>query len=477
MDGKHKLLGTVSVPEDKKEELNGYVLKLMYMCGIRKTEKVNLAGDEVTVVSLPRPDKNGRVYFDYSIFEKEKKETSFYDMNTCQLVVKEEGYREYLVAMNLVRILLEAYSQETCYLCYEEKPEYTKGYMSVIKGLLGRDFPLPNRAKMWDMLAFFRCELQKEISTSDLMKIYDFSEKDDKQFMTAYIVDLEEEHFMEWATPKVDEKIEKQSSENQSDTEISLKDCLVDSYRSIKHLVEQKQEEVLKEFLKELLSADIMTRKEMAKKEDAYGKLARASLYMLPPVIVRAFSVVIDKDFWEVWQDLQIRGYADVIESKEKEPKKKEEKVVRAFYQVIQRENQDEFVEFGDNQSLELSDEMTSFFSEQSVRMKEMQVTETFEMEKELHRLLHELEKYTDCRLVDQCFITEFMRHAKNPEYQKAILVFQEFMDEKVKFFPEITREQALAWVIRFGKKKQIFMSAFLSLLTTQEQRKRLLGF
>jgi hypothetical protein len=45
--------------------------------------------------------------------------------------------------------------------------------------------------------------------------------------------------------------------------------------------------------------------------------------------------------------------------------------------------------------------------------------------------------------------------------------------------FPELTRSQALAWVVRENRSsdEKIFLSAFLSLLGNGQQRKRLLGF
>lgn len=50
-DNIYQLAGKVNVPAEKKDEMNTYVLEIMDKCGIRKTEKMTVAGTEVIVVS------------------------------------------------------------------------------------------------------------------------------------------------------------------------------------------------------------------------------------------------------------------------------------------------------------------------------------------------------------------------------------------------------------------------------------------
>ena len=101
----YKLVGTVHIPNEKKAEFNAYVLQVLKSCGIRKTEEINLGGKKVIVVKLPEADENGMVLFDYSIFEKRKRETSTYNLCTCELITPDPGYAEFGIAMYLLMTL------------------------------------------------------------------------------------------------------------------------------------------------------------------------------------------------------------------------------------------------------------------------------------------------------------------------------------------------------------------------------------
>lgn len=100
-DDAYRLEGTVRIPEDIKDEFNEYILQILDKCGIRKTEKMELGGQTVTVVRQPMPDEQGIVRFDYSIFEKSRRETAEYNLNTCELKVPDRGYKEFAIVMNI----------------------------------------------------------------------------------------------------------------------------------------------------------------------------------------------------------------------------------------------------------------------------------------------------------------------------------------------------------------------------------------
>lgn len=48
--------------------MNRQVLEILDKCGIRKTVEMSVAEKKVTVVAPARPDADGIVLFDYSIF-------------------------------------------------------------------------------------------------------------------------------------------------------------------------------------------------------------------------------------------------------------------------------------------------------------------------------------------------------------------------------------------------------------------------
>ena len=150
------LLGKVSVPDDKKQEFNDTVLEILNLCGIRKTKEIMLAEKMVTVLEKPVLDQNGIISFDYSIFEKKKRETSTYDCNTCELHTVDRGVGEFGLAMNLILLLQECYSNGSCYFMLDRKPVYILVYMNMLCTILNRKIMINSRAKVWDIMLFMR---------------------------------------------------------------------------------------------------------------------------------------------------------------------------------------------------------------------------------------------------------------------------------------------------------------------------------
>lgn len=84
----HRIEGKINIPENKREEFNRNVYKILKMCGIRKVDEMEIGGQNVTVVRMPEVDANGMVSFDYSIFEKWKREVATYNIYTNELCME-----------------------------------------------------------------------------------------------------------------------------------------------------------------------------------------------------------------------------------------------------------------------------------------------------------------------------------------------------------------------------------------------------
>lgn len=85
-DDKYKIVGTISIPEEKREEFNRNVEKVLDVFGIRQTEKRMVGDREITVLKKPEADEDGIVRFNYSMFEKRVREGDSYNTKTCQLI-------------------------------------------------------------------------------------------------------------------------------------------------------------------------------------------------------------------------------------------------------------------------------------------------------------------------------------------------------------------------------------------------------
>ena len=85
MDNEYWYSGKVNVPAEQREQFNADVLEILKQCGIRKTKEILVGNKEVTVTTLPYPDENGIVTFDYSIFEQKLRKPATYNTNDCTL--------------------------------------------------------------------------------------------------------------------------------------------------------------------------------------------------------------------------------------------------------------------------------------------------------------------------------------------------------------------------------------------------------
>ena len=466
----YTLAGTVNIPENRKAEFSDSILKLLYMGGIRKTEEMELGGKKITVVGRPLPDERGIVRFDYSIFEKYKRNINTYNMNTCELDAPDRGYQEFGVVMNAVMIMQEAYSEGSCCYMAEGKPGRVNVYAALIKALIGVDLTFPGRSRMWDMLLFFHgTEENKNITGDDIWKAYPWDH-----------CDIFSEHLMTILNLGPDLTVpEKKFEGRKKDFAEAPKVSLIYYiYEKTAQLVKNGESDKLKRYLKKLLDSERKDRVAFAAEDTVYGDIAEASLYLLPPLIVNVFARAIGQEFWETWDSMEIKGYSDVIARKGDIDSEKGGFSV-PLYKVIQREDENEFIEYWDDQELKFTDKMKECFEDWKERFEKILPGKNFEMEPFLAEIFTELEEYRKCRLADKNFVTDVLEHKNDVNYQKALLLYKEIIDKDLEYFPELTHRQAIRWIMRESKDEFCYteMAAFPSLLINRKHRFEILGF
>lgn len=468
-DNVFRLAGKVNVPAEKKNEMNRHVLEILDKCGIRKTVEMTVAGKKVTVVTSARPNADGIVLFDYSIFEKKKRKISKYDLNTCELYVEDQGYSEFSIVMNMIMVLQEAYTNGGCYFTKSGKLYDIEIYLFLIQGVLGEKISMPGRIRMWDMYLFFRnSEEYKNITYRDLLEGYskDYGELDTEQLLA--VLEIENKELMIPGEKKIFCRNEINSANPCSRTEYAYR-----VFRGMKATGKAG----MKSFLAELLNADFAKRKELSARQDGKGIIAELSLYVLPMRLVFAYTQAVDLDFWEIWDSLGTRGYSDIIQGANlKEDESDFRKI--PFYKAIQRKDEDEFLEFWDGSNLLLSQNMKECIRDWREQMSGIGVPSVISAENFLAKMINRLER-SHCRYVDKTFVTEVMEHGNEANYQKILILFQQLLDKGQEYFPELTGEQADEWIIRKSRDSfdYIEISALASLLTNKKQRNIIFGF
>ena len=464
------LFGEVNVSDNKKGELNGCVLELLDKCGIRKTEEIKLGGKNVTVIDYARPDKNGVVSFDYSVFEKKKRTVCTYDMTSCRLFAPDRGYGEFGLTMNLIMMLQEVYTNGHCYMMDEDKPmSYTSRYLRLLQALLGKRFMLRNRGRMWEMFLYFR-KNHCDITADDIWAGLPY------EYADTGVVQIDAFFSMKGIKDELtDEGKEYKRSEIETMELWERKVYLDRIFRDLN----ARECEVLKRFLQDLLESDVEIRKEMAFREDDYGIIAELSLYMLPPVVVSIYASVKNNEFWEEWDALEIGGYTDTILENNSEEQETDDIKKTSFYRGIQRAYEDEFLEFWDGKNLLLSQSLVKCLKDWKERYEKIEVPMDMQVEYYLAEIIEDLWKDWNCRFVDKKMVTEFMDHKDSEPHRRALVLFREIMDKDLYYFPELTRQQAIDWVIKNNRNTfdLVEMGAYQSLLGNHKQRMELLGF
>ena len=463
------LAGKVSIPVEKRNEMNKYVLEIMDKCGIRKTVEMTVAGKKVTVAAPARPNTDGIVLFDYSIFEKKKRKISQYDLNTCELYVEDPGYNEFGIVMNMIMVLQEAFTNGGCYFIKSGKLYDVEIYLLLIQGVLGEKVTLPGRIRMSEVYLFFRnSEEYKDITYTDLLE--DYSDKygrlDIEQLLAVF--EIENKKIIIPEEGKISCRNEIKSANSCSRIEYAYR-----VFRGIK----ETEKTAMKSFLAELLNADFAKRKELSARQDEKGIIAELSLYVLPVRLVFAYTQDVDLDFWETWDSLGTKGYSDITwEADSKDDESDFQKF--PFYKAIQRKNEDEFLEFWDGGNLLLSQNMKECIRYWEEQMNDICVPSVISVENLLTNIITRLER-SYCRYVDEKFVAEFMEHGSEINYQKALILIQRLLDKEQEYFPELTGEQAEEWIIKDSRDNfdYIEISALVSLMTNKKQRNIIFGF
>lgn len=167
--------------------------------------------------------------------------------------------------------------------------------------------------------------------------------------------------------------------------------------------------------------------------------------------------------------------------NKEIVTEKKEKSRKSNLYIIFSRENADEFLEFGDEKELELSEDMRIAIAEWKDRYCEISdaEVETLDIESELCEIIENIETVWKSRYVDKEFVDEFMKYKHDNRYKKAIFLYKEVVEVVFQYFPELTKKQASKWIIQscITKAERVQISAYQSLMMNDQYRKKLFGF
>ena len=473
MEEFYKLIGTVTIPEDKKEELNDNILKLLDRCGLRKIKTVTVAGSKIEVSCRVAPNAKGIVAFDYSIFEKKHRKKSYYNVNTCELKINDCGFSEFGVAMMMALTMLESYSSTPCYMVKNDEINGVNSCALLIENILGIRLRFPNRADIWGTYLFWR--KNPDIHGTDIREIWQKVPWDFEKTNFNMMLDI--------IAVKDDTVLSKNFEIATFDKE---QIAVAEHVERIKYLYNAYRELSdnnmnPEDCLRSIIRKSLKERDEVSRGDSRLAVVAELSKYLTAATIIHVYALTVHEDFEETWDRIAGNGYyKDVISDEDADDKKKDGKRPQIFfYEIIRRESEDEFLGENSNRELTISPDMKDELKRWKSMMDKISVSSYTDVAEELQDILNELNTEWKVRRPDISLIKEITNKKNYKSAIKILSLLRAVLDDGVEFFPELTKAQAKEWILKrtrcdFDRQK---LDGLLGLLANKEKVMEILGF
>lgn len=493
---KYEMIGQFTIPEDKREELNSLVLKLLDVGGVRRLKTVKIDGKRVKVTTVPKPDAKGIVRFNYSIFEKKEFGENTYDTNTCQLVTsKDRDGNEFGFILNLIMTMQEMYSVTPYVMVSKYKYDDTykvvdvDGYLEVLQELLHIKVRIKHREDFWELLKIVKSEPKTaDISYRDIEKgcpFYLYEEDGEKwsmNFITA--IYCNENRML---------SVREECRGGRDDIQNPEKNVSEYTCQLFKEQLEKHGQQEVDERVRRILGSSLEDRKKLAQTDDNWGILAEVSVYRSWFTLFNAYRHALGAcDAWELWKRLGVECYKDFINLKadEKPPKKKvkevEAEVTYPVYDIFARasgrESHDDFLELGqDIKQLELSEVLEDAFEDWRKSFDSIadNRVEAMDVEHILTEVLSQMkEDWGIDQVVSEAFVHEILEHKDSLDHRKLLALLEEECKGEAMLYPELTVYQSRYWISGiFGKAKIITrIKGLVALIANTYMREKILG-
>ncbi len=142
--------GNMRIPEEKKKEFTGHVLKLLNYGGMMQLSEVCMSGHKIILLNPAEMDRDGESCFHFNYFEDGVWEKAGYRAESTSFFSGKIGGKEFCDVVTAVHFLYELYDEGAGFT--EMNGEIVEGslYIGWINQVLGTDFSLRKRFRLWD---------------------------------------------------------------------------------------------------------------------------------------------------------------------------------------------------------------------------------------------------------------------------------------------------------------------------------------
>lgn len=451
---------------EKLKEMNNLILELLRKTGICRLTTKTIAGKTMQVVSKAVPDECGIIQFDYSIFERIKRNGNYYDTKTGKLVTPDRGYNHFGFTMNLIMTVLEAYSETPCFFMQENELSDITGPAAVIEELTGKVLNFERRARAFDTLTYFR-KIEK-------FKCFKYSYKDFP--FDYYLRDYGQSAFVflilnEPIAP-VEEPLDSEFKKNKEMAFLCLE---------LFNLTKELKDEAL-EYISKLMDMSLEEREKEAEREHPLSFIASVSVFLPAAYLIKIYAEAFDMDYFELWYQIGKEGYWDVKGLCELIKKPRTASKKHRLYRVYKMKNEDDFIGLWEGDEIILSNITQENIEDYKQRYCEIDDNSLSDYDTiaGLIRCIDDLQSFWNIdKYVEYDLLEEFMMKKDDIRYKKAVMVLRMLIDDEIALFSEFTELQVRKWILKKFNRKKLANKYwhYAAILSNKERRNGLLGF
>lgn len=285
------------VPEQKKEEFMNRIEKLYQAGGMMKIEEVQLYGKCIQLIRKVKMEQAG-MNFCYNYFEDDSWENAGFNREKCYVWSNKIGWRHFHKTVTAAYVLEELYTEGISATLVNGKLVTSWGYVGWINYLFGETFHIKNFDpwKLFEALHDFK----EDYSSANR---FDFGES-----RYAFIGECEIAAVLN-DTQKALKVFEKREKGKLEALVIDAMKCEIDNlekYKENNQLDKEKQLSVLLNMIRtyyELSENDV---EPLHLKDENLKKIAGCLFISdAPAFLIKAISERYEKDFWELWKEVQ----------------------------------------------------------------------------------------------------------------------------------------------------------------------------
>lgn len=303
--------GEMCISEDKKEEFTENILKLLNYGGMMQFDKVCIYGQEIVLVKPVEMDQNGEAHFHFNYFEDDAWESAGYEAGNTRFFSGKIGGREFCDVVTAVHFLYELYDEETGAAMIDGEIVEGSAYIGWINHILGTDFSMKKRFRLWDHFEQYCLERLKYHESGNTDEGYDMRDVVPASLYWAlggcefadicYIRNgtetLCKEELVAGSYPEAVYKC-KEALEQYFD---SSTDDETERIRNIWELVKSDRK------IRENILGNVQ--------EQGIHAIAEMSLKLPARMLVYLACEINERDFWITWKELYKEAYKDEIMS------------------------------------------------------------------------------------------------------------------------------------------------------------------